>query len=99
MKARISLDGAALAFGFFVRNTRELNEGAVGAVDSAILLAVAKTPTYAKATVLRRKVRRILPFWPGERQTGLRFGSWPQYGKPRYTSKCTCQRKIRDSLR
>jgi len=36
------LGGAALAFGMFVRITRELSEGDVGAMDSAILLAVAR---------------------------------------------------------
>jgi undecaprenyl-diphosphatase len=36
------LGGAALAFGIFVRITRELIEGDVGAMDSAILLTVAK---------------------------------------------------------
>jgi undecaprenyl-diphosphatase len=39
------LGGAALAFGMFVRITRELIEGDVGAMDSAILLAVAKKRT------------------------------------------------------
>jgi hypothetical protein len=39
------LGGAALAFGTFVRTTRELSEGDVGAMDSAILLAVAKRRT------------------------------------------------------
>jgi hypothetical protein len=39
------LGGAALAFGTFVRITRELSEGDVGAMDSAILLAVAKRRT------------------------------------------------------
>ena len=39
------LGGAALAFGMFVRITRELSEGDVGAMDSAILLAVAKART------------------------------------------------------
>ena len=39
------LGGAALAFGMFVRITREFSEGDVGAVDSAILLAVAKRRT------------------------------------------------------
>ena len=39
------LGGAALAFGMFVRITRELSEGDVGAMDSAILLAVAKRRT------------------------------------------------------
>ena len=39
------LGGAALAFGMFVRITRELIEGEVGAMDSAILLAVAKKRT------------------------------------------------------
>jgi undecaprenyl-diphosphatase len=39
------LGGAALAFGMFVRITRELIEGEVGAMDSAILLAVAKRRT------------------------------------------------------
>src|ERR1700676_2951389 len=44
---RISLwlGGAALAFGMFVRITRELIEGDVSAMDSAILLAVAKKRT------------------------------------------------------
>ena len=37
--------GAALAFLIFIRITRELIEGDVSAVDSAILLAVAKTRT------------------------------------------------------
>jgi len=47
------LGGAALAFGMFVRITRELIEGEVGAVDSAILLAVAKrrTPWLTTAAV------------------------------------------------
>jgi len=36
------LGGTALAFGMFVRITRELSEGDVGAMDSAILLAVAR---------------------------------------------------------
>jgi undecaprenyl-diphosphatase len=36
------LGGAALAFGTFVRITRELIEGDVGVMDNAILLAVAK---------------------------------------------------------
>jgi undecaprenyl-diphosphatase len=36
------LGGAALAFGMFVRITRELIEGDVGAMDTAILLAVSK---------------------------------------------------------
>ena len=39
------LGGAALAFGMFVRITRELIEGDVGAMDSALLLAVAKKRT------------------------------------------------------
>ena len=39
------LGGAALAFLIFVRITRELIEGDVGAMDSAILLAVAKMRT------------------------------------------------------
>ena len=39
------LGGAALAFGMFVRITRELIEGEVGAMDSEILLAVAKKRT------------------------------------------------------
>ena len=39
------LGGAALAFGTFVRITRELIEGDVGVMDSAILLAVAKKRT------------------------------------------------------
>jgi undecaprenyl-diphosphatase len=39
------LGGAALAFGMFVRITRELSEGDVGAMDSAILLVVAKRRT------------------------------------------------------
>jgi undecaprenyl-diphosphatase len=39
------LGGAALALLIFVRITRELIEGDVGAMDSAILLAVAKTRT------------------------------------------------------
>jgi undecaprenyl-diphosphatase len=39
------LGGAALAFGAFVRITRELIEGEVGAMDNAILLAVAKKRT------------------------------------------------------
>jgi undecaprenyl-diphosphatase len=39
------LGGAALALGTFVRITRELVEGEVGAMDSAILLAVAKKRT------------------------------------------------------
>jgi undecaprenyl-diphosphatase len=39
------LSGAALGFGMFVRITRELIEGDVGAMDSAILLAVAKKRT------------------------------------------------------
>jgi len=39
------LGGAALAFGIFVRITRELIEGDVGAMDSAILLAVARMRT------------------------------------------------------
>jgi undecaprenyl-diphosphatase len=39
------LGGAALAFLAFVRITRELIEGDVGAMDSAILLAVAKART------------------------------------------------------
>jgi undecaprenyl-diphosphatase len=39
------LGGAALAFGMFVRITRELSEGDVGAMDSAILLAVARRRT------------------------------------------------------
>lgn len=39
------LGGAALAFGMFVRITRELSEGDVGAMDNAILLAVAKRRT------------------------------------------------------
>ena len=44
---RISLwlGGAALAFLAFVRITREFLEGDVGAMDNAILLAVAKTRT------------------------------------------------------
>src|ERR1700693_693294 len=44
---RISLwlGGAALAFGMFVRITRELIEGDVSAMDSAILLAVARRRT------------------------------------------------------
>jgi hypothetical protein len=37
--------GAALAFGIFVRITRELSEGDVGAMDNAILLAVARRRT------------------------------------------------------
>jgi undecaprenyl-diphosphatase len=47
MKARISVwwGGAALAFGVFVRITRELIEGDVGTMDISILLAVAKTRT------------------------------------------------------
>jgi undecaprenyl-diphosphatase len=47
------LGGAALAFGTFVRITRELVEGEVGAMDSAILLAVAKkrTPWLTTAAV------------------------------------------------
>src|ERR1700693_5503306 len=39
------LGGAALALLIFVRITRELIEGDVGAMDSAILLAMAKTRT------------------------------------------------------
>jgi undecaprenyl-diphosphatase len=39
------LGGAALALGVFVRITRELIEGDAGAMDSAILLAVAKKRT------------------------------------------------------
>jgi undecaprenyl-diphosphatase len=39
------LGGAALALGTFVRITRELIEGEVGALDSAILLAVARKRT------------------------------------------------------
>ena len=39
------LGGTALAFGMFVRITRELIEGDVSAMDSAILLAVAKKRT------------------------------------------------------
>jgi undecaprenyl-diphosphatase len=39
------LGGAALAFGMFIHITRELIEGDVSAVDSAILLTVAKTRT------------------------------------------------------
>lgn len=44
---RLSLwmGGAALAFGMFVRITRELIEGDVAGMDSAILLAVAKKRT------------------------------------------------------
>src|SRR6202162_3068367 len=44
---RISLwlGGAALAFGMFVRITRELIEGDVSAMDNAILFAVAKKRT------------------------------------------------------
>jgi undecaprenyl-diphosphatase len=44
---RISLwlGGAALAFGMFVRITRELIEGDVSAMDNAILLAVARKRT------------------------------------------------------
>jgi len=38
------LGGAALALLIFVRITRELLEGDVGAMESTILLAVAKTP-------------------------------------------------------
>jgi undecaprenyl-diphosphatase len=47
------LGGTALAFGMFVRITRELIEGEVGAIDSAILLAVAKerTPWLTTAAV------------------------------------------------
>jgi hypothetical protein len=47
------LGGTALAFGMFVRITRELIEGEVGAMDSAILLAVAKerTPWLTTAAV------------------------------------------------
>jgi undecaprenyl-diphosphatase len=41
----LRLGGAALALLIFVRITRELIEGDVGAMDSAILLAVAKTRT------------------------------------------------------
>ncbi len=45
--ARLSLwlGGVALALGIFVRITRELIEGDVGAVDSAILLAAARMRT------------------------------------------------------
>jgi hypothetical protein len=39
------LGGAALALLAFVRITRELIEGDVGAIDSAILLTVAKART------------------------------------------------------
>ena len=39
------LGGAALAFGMFVSITKELLEGDVGAMDSPILLAVAKKRT------------------------------------------------------
>jgi len=47
------LGGAALAFGTFLRITRELVEGEVGAMDSTILLAVAKkrTPWLTTAAV------------------------------------------------
>jgi undecaprenyl-diphosphatase len=47
------LGGTALAFGMFVRITRELMEGEVVAMDSAILLAVAKerTPWLTTAAV------------------------------------------------
>jgi len=47
------LGGAALAFGIFIRITRELIEGDVGAMDSAILLAVTKmrTPWLTTAAV------------------------------------------------
>jgi hypothetical protein len=47
------LGGAVLAFGMFVRITRELVEGEMGAMDSAILLAVAKkrTPWLTAAAV------------------------------------------------
>jgi undecaprenyl-diphosphatase len=47
------LGGAVLAFGTFVRITRELIEGDVGAMDSAILLAAAKrrTPYLTTAAV------------------------------------------------
>lgn len=47
-RRRLSLwwGGAALALLIFVRITRELIEGDVGAMDSAILLAVAKTRTH-----------------------------------------------------
>jgi undecaprenyl-diphosphatase len=53
--ARLSLwlGGVALALGIFVRITRELIEGDVGAVDSAILLAAARmrTPWLTSAAV------------------------------------------------
>ena len=47
------LGGAALALGMFVRITRELSEGDVGAMDSALLLAVARnrTPWFTSAAV------------------------------------------------
>ena len=47
------LGGTALAFGMFVRITRELIEGEVGAMDSAIQLAVAneRTPWLTTAAV------------------------------------------------
>jgi undecaprenyl-diphosphatase len=47
------LGGAALAFGLFVGITKELLEGDVGAMDSAILLAMAKkrTPWLTMAAV------------------------------------------------
>ncbi len=49
----IWLGGAALAFGIFVRITRELMEGEVGAIDSAILHAVAmrRAPWLTNAAV------------------------------------------------
>jgi hypothetical protein len=56
------LGGAALAFGIFVRITRELIEGELGAMDSAILLAVAKKrpPWLTTAAAVSAKLNRLL---------------------------------------
>ncbi len=52
-RLKLSLGGAALAFGMFVRITRELMEGEFVSMDNAILLAVARkrTPWLTAAAV------------------------------------------------
>jgi hypothetical protein len=51
----LRLGGAALAFLLFVRITRELIEGDVGAIDRTILLAMARkrTPWLTSAAHIR----------------------------------------------
>lgn len=61
------LGGAALALVTFVRITRELVEGEMGAMDSAILLAVAKKRT--PSSRMCGKSAEGESEWPTHKQT------------------------------